>query len=388
MGYKRLVILFFISISLIIACGDDSPTGSNQETGAIEVSTQTSGDDVDSDGYIITAGNQNTQIGASSSTVISGLAEGTYQLELSEISSNCDTENNNPKNVSVFAEDTTSVSFKIACLEQANNKIVFHSNRDGDFEIYTINPDGSQISQLTNNNDKDKFPVFSKNGTKISYISDQGGSTSLKVMDVDGSNKQTLTTATFSTYGRYPLSSWSGDSEQIIFARDGIRKIDSDGGNETLLSEHRGRSPSWSHDGNLIAYIDYIYPTLVIMDSNGSIKDTLAGNGMQPDTTNVPKWSPDDNTLVASNQINGQNELFLINSDGSNFRMLTNEPSSDETFPSWSPDGNRVVFQSDIYGDEIFIMTVDTNNDQFDWERITINSTDVVDGAPHWSPVE
>lgn len=386
MNFLRNSILLIALSALVTSCNDGGSTGSDPQlqNGTIKATTQTSGDDVDSDGYNLIAGNQSKQIGASSTAYLSGLPEGTYQLELTEISSNCDTEDNNPKNVTVFAEDTTSVSFNIACLEQANNKIVFHSNRDGDYEIFTINPDGSQISQLTNNFSDDKYPVFSKNGTKISYISDAGGSTSLKVMNVDGTNKQTLTAANF--FEDYPLSSWSADNEQIIFARNGVRKIDSDGGNEILLSS--GKSPSWSHDGSRIAYIDD-YTSLYVMDSDGSNKDTLAGNGMQPDTTNVPKWSPDDNTLIASNQVNGQNELYLMDSDGSNFRMLTNQSSSDETFPSWSPNGNRIVFQSDyIGGTELHIMTADTSNNQFDWDRLTLTSNSVDNGAPHWSPVE
>jgi hypothetical protein len=69
-------------------------------------------------------------------------------------------------------------------------KIVFTSNRDGDFEIYTMAIDGTGVTQLTHNTGAfDGDPVFSPDGSRIAFVSD---ATQLHVMNADGSGDFTV----------------------------------------------------------------------------------------------------------------------------------------------------------------------------------------------------
>jgi len=66
--------------------------------------------------------------------------------------------------------------------------IAFHSGRDGNFEIYVMNADGTNPTRLTNNPAFDALPAWSPDGTKIAFFSDRDGNGDIYVMNADGTN--------------------------------------------------------------------------------------------------------------------------------------------------------------------------------------------------------
>lgn len=74
-----------------------------------------------------------------------------------------------------------------------SNKIIFSTNRDGNLEIYVINKDGSNPTRLTNNPGEDVFASYSPDGLKIVFQSDRDGHNEIYTMDADGSNVVRLT---------------------------------------------------------------------------------------------------------------------------------------------------------------------------------------------------
>jgi hypothetical protein len=82
---------------------------------------------------------------------------------------------------------------------------------------------------------------------------------------------------------------------------------------------------------------------IMVMQKDGSIIDLTEGIG--------PRWSP-DGTRVAfwANTPGGLNEIFIMDSEGSNARNLTNSASSWETRPVWSPNGSMVAFDAEAIG--------------------------------------
>ena len=67
-------------------------------------------------------------------------------------------------------------------------KVVFTSRRDGNFEIYIMNPDGSDQINLTQHRAQDYAPVWSPTGEQILFHSDRDGIEDLYLMDADGTN--------------------------------------------------------------------------------------------------------------------------------------------------------------------------------------------------------
>jgi TolB protein len=66
------------------------------------------------------------------------------------------------------------------------------SSRDGGWEIYAVNLDGSGLKQLTNNSAIDGLPAWSPNGKTLAFVSNQGGPWAVWAMAPDGSNRRKL----------------------------------------------------------------------------------------------------------------------------------------------------------------------------------------------------
>ncbi|MEM7113647.1 MAG: PA14 domain-containing protein [Chloroflexota bacterium] len=129
-----------------------------------------------------------------------------------------------------------------------NKQLVFISNQDGDQEVYTMNRDGSDIQQLTFNTDRETGPAWSPDNKKIAFSSDRNGVSDIYVMDKDGSN---VTQLTFNQTAHSPT--WSPDGSQLLFValKNGYNSIyvmDSDGSNQVQLTDDPfgDFSPEWS----------------------------------------------------------------------------------------------------------------------------------------------
>ena len=84
--------------------------------------------------------------------------------------------------------------------------------------------------------------------------------------------------------------------------------------------------------------------------------------------------------IAFSSWRDGNGEIYVMNTDGSEQKNLTNNPAID-IFSSWSPDGKRIAFSSDRDGnDEIYVM----NADESEQRRLTNNPAS--DTSPSWSP--
>jgi len=92
---------------------------------------------------------------------------------------------------------------------------------------------------------------------------------------------------------------------------------------------------------------------------------------------------PESTGILFDSDRSGSNEIFLMESDGSNVRQTTNvgKRGVASRVPDWSPDGKQIVFQSNRDGNaELYVMDADGRNVR----RLT--STPEEEGAPAWSP--
>ena len=96
----------------------------------------------------------------------------------------------------------------------SGQRVAFMSSRDGDWEVYAINMDGSGLKQLTNNGARDGLPTWSPDGKSIAFVSDQGGAWAIWVMNADGSNQRKL----FDLNGGYGSGNSDWTTERISWA--------------------------------------------------------------------------------------------------------------------------------------------------------------------------
>jgi hypothetical protein len=134
--------------------------------------------------------------------------------------------------------------------------IAFETNRDGNFEVYVMDADGSNPINLTNNPGVDGVvtPAWSPDGTRIAFGRNLESGTDVYVMDADGSNPINLT----NTIGNEVVGTWSPDGTHIGFQanRDGdleVYVMDADGSNQVNLTNNSGNeasdwdsAPAWS----------------------------------------------------------------------------------------------------------------------------------------------
>jgi Tol biopolymer transport system component len=96
------------------------------------------------------------------------------------------------------------------------SRVAFVSDRDGNFEIYTIDATGENLQRLTNNSAMDVFPSWSPDGNEIVFRSDRADNNEIYIMSANGSNLRRITNDLASD--DYP--SWSADGSQIVFSSD------------------------------------------------------------------------------------------------------------------------------------------------------------------------
>ncbi len=82
-----------------------------------------------------------------------------------------------------------------------SNRIAFGSWDSGNEDIYTMNPDGSNIIQITTHGSMDRYPTWSPNGSQIAFWSSRDtGRRQLWVMNADGSNPRRLLISNYDDY--------------------------------------------------------------------------------------------------------------------------------------------------------------------------------------------
>ncbi len=137
--------------------------------------------------------------------------------------------------------------------------------------------------------------------------------------------------------------------------------------------------PTWSSDGTRIAYRsqrdgnDEIY----VMNSDGTCQINLTKN---PADDWSPAWSPDGTKIAFAHFFDGNSfsDVAVIHADGSGLQRLT---TSHGEYPAWSPDGSRIAFASTRDGNyEIYVMNADGTAQT----RLTDNPA--YDMSPAWSP--
>jgi len=218
-------------------------------------------------------------------------------------------------------------------------RILFGSNRDGDFEVYVMDVDGSNQTNLTRDPASDDSASWSPDGTSIAFASDRDGDYEIYVMNADGSEARQLTMNDVEDAS----PAWSPDGTRIGFTR--------------------GEGGSGSRD-------------LYLMSPDGSSVARLTSEGdiaWWP-----PTWSPDGTRIACETgnpryPYNGQ--IDAIEADGSGRVTVVADPAGDH-HPAWGQDG-RIAFTSD--GD-IFAIRLDGS------ERVRITSGWPQDLAPAWSP--
>jgi Tol biopolymer transport system component len=194
--------------------------------------------------------------------------------------------------------------------------------------VYLVDADSGDVQQLTDTEETEWWPVWSRDRQRLGYVTaplpqtggegtpipEDAAQRQLVVANADGSDPQRI--GGFVLLQTYSGGfSWSPDAGQIVYmtsdpaeepSTSRLRLVNVADGSEVALPEERlGYLPDWSPDGTQIIFGAFV-------------------------------GDPDESG-------NRESELFLMNSDGSNVRQLTDRPGPDVD-AAWSPDGSRIAW--------------------------------------------
>ena len=176
------------------------------------------------------------------------------------------------------------------------SKIAFASNRDGDWELYVMNADGSNETRITNRVGEDSMPNWSPDGSTIYYMYSTNDDIKIWRIDPDGNNPSAVSTGT--GYDAYPTVNTAGT--KILFARNAGAS-----GEQELFT----------------------------MDTNGANLVELA-NGSASQAEFAPEWSADGSKVVYFGRpASGPDQIRMCDSDGANDHVLLPTGVSNDEFP-------------------------------------------------------
>lgn len=192
-------------------------------------------------------------------------------------------------------------------------------------------------------------PRMSPDGTRVAYTRSTENGSVVAVLTLATGQVEEVGAATGLRNSRE--ASWSPDGTQLVFAGGNdwstwrIYKANADGSGVVPLSDSADGNdldPVWSPDGRTVAYSQFGSENEVkLVDADGSHERVLATNAF--DAT----WSPDSSRLVITRG-GIRYQLRVVRADGSVVEDLTSAYSDQQ--PSWSPDGNYLAFTRNING--------------------------------------
>lgn len=302
----------------------------------------------------------------------------------------------------------------------AKGEVLFISSRipnSADWQMFLMNADGTNQRAISNSLVRCSPPILSNSGTKVAFTTyDNNFYYNLYIIDIDGQNQKLL------SKGKQFCGSpaWSPDESRIAFVKNDnnvggtndIYSIKADGSNEIkLTSQNDNHSPQYFPDNNSIIFSSSNNTSTGIykMNINGSNKQLLTPQGkpfgdpkispngnmisitlfdwngsqifvMNSDGSNLKQktftvssksfpgyprdgnsnavWSPNSDKFAYVSYENGSPDIFIINSNGTGNKRLTDTPLRDEN-PVWTKDGNYILFSSNRnlnVGSQIYIM--------------------------------
>jgi Tol biopolymer transport system component len=179
-------------------------------------------------------------------------------------------------------------------------RFVFAADRTGNFDIYKMKPDGTELEQLTNDPADDREPAWSPDGSMIAFTRSEPGGAAIWTMRADGSAPTRLA---------------------------------------------QGGMPQWAPDGSRI--VGQAGGTLFTIAADGTDQVSVSDEATLGLLISSPSWSADrDHLIFVGAEADGKaSDLYSVGTDGKNLTKLTTTPA-DEASPRVSPDGTLIAFQT------------------------------------------
>lgn len=286
-----------------------------------------------------------------------------------------------------------------AVADTTDGRIVFQGCDNTTCQIYTVNPDGTALRQVTHGAAFKFQPDWSPNGRRIVFAQDSGSGPAIWIARADGSHARRLTHPLPGFFDQWPH--FTPDGRRVLFTDfnadvdGGISSIRPDGTGLRVITPNSGESYNdavLSPDGRRLAFMRWH-----IGNATMRIYTRPLGGGRERPVTPVrllgwwPDWAPDSRTILFSSNLfleRPNAAIYTVGSWSGSVRKLTHPEFPNEDWSAgYAPSGSRIVFASDrgrqdrfFSGEDIYTMWSDGSH----IHRIPLPSSILYPDAPQW----
>jgi Tol biopolymer transport system component len=149
-------------------------------------------------------------------------------------------------------------------------RIIFDSNRSGNWDIWSVPAEGGDPVRITRNPASELSPSCSPDGSTVVFLSDRSGDFDLYTIPIEGGTATRLTNG----MGSFGYSDWSPDGARVVF-----------------MSDRRGNPDLW-----------------IVSVADGTLTQLTA----HPDREDHPNWSPDGKKIAFTSGQNGDGDIWIL----------------------------------------------------------------------------
>ncbi len=246
--------------------------------------------------------------------------------------------------------------------------LFFHSQRQGNWGVWRVNLDGSNLERITSPDVEAFTPRASADGKRLVAAVLRGEHRQIELLD--------LSTRKLTALTREATDHWnpsiSPDGTQVVYHKTtpgletaNVEMWGSPPGTNLKLLRLTGAFPAFSPDGSRLALVGGDLSRLDVMNTDGSSRKTIYPGRSRGLFSTSWAHQREQIAFAAGGVFQGAGarvDLMAVKPDGSDLRMLT-QNAGNNGFPAFSPDGKRLVFRSGRGGSKnLYLMNSDGTN--------------------------